>query len=149
CFVSEGSVTVVHIKSVGAEIIGHIEVVVAVVVRISVSQIERPAGGVNSHAVSDLSESAILIIVEDNYPAAVVRVLKAFREKPGRAGMKDVDWLEVAAKEQVHEAIVVIIERDRLNGIHVPVKARCFGHVSKLAVAHVLVKNAVAEAHYQ
>src|SRR5262249_38276704 len=111
-FVAKRSVTVVQIKPVGPEIIGDIKVFVAIVVRIAVPEIERPAGRVNSNTVGDFCESAILIIVKDHYTTTVVGILKTFRKKPRRAGMKNVDRLEVATEKQVYESVIVVVECD-------------------------------------
>ena len=63
--------------------------------------------------------------------------------------MKDIDRLEVASDQQIDKAIIVIIEGNRLDGIHITVEPGCFGHVAKRAIPHILVEDTMSKAYHQ
>ena len=80
----EGAVAVIYIESVGAKIIGHIQILPAIVIGVSVAKVECPAGGVNADALCNVSERAIAVVVKNDNSAAVVGIFKTLRKKPGR-----------------------------------------------------------------
>jgi len=63
--------------------------------------------------------------------------------------MEDIDRLKVTSDKQIHVAVIVVVECDGLDGIHVPVKPRLFGYIAKNSIPKVLVKNAMAEPDYK
>ena len=63
--------------------------------------------------------------------------------------MKDIDRLEVASDQQIDKAIIVIIEGNRLDGIHIAVEPGYFGHVAKRAIPHILVEDTMSKAYHQ
>src|SRR5207237_6158161 len=84
-----------------------------------------------------------------NHSAAVVGVLKTFREEPGRAGMKDVDGLEVTSNKQINKAIIVVVERNGLDGVHVAVKPGLFGYIAEFSISQIFIEDAVTKASHE
>src|SRR5437764_10514226 len=113
------------------------------------AQIKGPAGGADACAFRYIRKSAVAVIVKYNHSAAVVGVLKTFREEPGRAGMEDVDGLEIAANKKINKAIIVVVERNRLDGVHVAVKPGFFGYIAKFSISQIFIEDAVAKANHE
>ena len=141
-------VAVIDKEAVSAKIAGHVEVVVAVIVGIGVSEIERPAAQMDANLVGNLGEGAVPVIVKCGDTAAVVGGLKALGEKMGRFGLEDIQGLKVASHEQVHPAVLVVIKGDGGDGVAILVQARWLRYLAKLALAEVLEQLAVSEAHH-
>src|ERR1041385_281032 len=105
CLVREVAVAVIYIKSISAKIISDIQVFPAIVIGVSVPEIERPAGGVNADALCNVSKSAVAVVVKNNNATAIVGIFKTLRKKSGGAGMEDIDGLEIAPNEKIDIAI--------------------------------------------
>src|SRR4029450_7851366 len=103
--VGEGAVAVVEEEAVGAEVAGHIEVVVAVPVGVGVAEVERPAGEGDAGLAGGVGEATAAVVAPEGEAAAVLGRLEALREEARRLRLEDVDPLEVAADEQVEIAV--------------------------------------------
>ncbi len=147
CLVSKSAVAVVNVKTVCPKIIGYVQVFESVIVGIAMPQIQRPAGGVDAADFRHISEGSVLIVMKHSHAAAILGSLKTFWKKPGCAGMKDVDWLEIRANEQINVAIIVIIKGNCLDGVHVAIKSRRFGNIAKFSIAQVQVEDRAPEPH--
>src|SRR5215469_3796557 len=113
------------------------------------TQVERPTCSVNAYALGHLSKRAVAIIVEYCDSSSVIGGFKTLREKARRLWMKNVHRLKIRAKEKVRVAVIVVVERDSLDGIHVAVEARRFGYISKPPVTQIFKQNAVSKTHHQ
>ena len=134
-------------EAVGTEIAGGVEIVEAVVVRVAVAQVERPSAGFHANFFGDIRECPVPVVMKYRDASAVIRRLKALREKSRRFRIEDINGLKVRPDEQVHVTIAVVVERHRGNGVHISVEARLLRHILKLAAAHVLEQLVVTEAN--
>ena len=78
------------------------------------------------------------IVMKYGDAAAVVGRFEALREKPRRRRVKDIHRLEVGAEEQIRIAVVVVVEGDGGDRVHIAVETGGLGDVLELAVAQVL-----------
>src|SRR5579872_5687936 len=103
----------------------------------------------NSYSFCHLSKRAIPIVMKYRHPASIVSSFKTLGEKSWVRGVKDVHRLEVGTKEKIRKAVIVVVECNGLDGIHVTVESCGFGDVTEFTIAKIFVQNAVPETHDQ
>src|SRR5215831_4277300 len=103
----------------------------------------------NAHAFSDVGKCAVFVVMKNDDAAPIVGGFEAFWKESICSWMKKIRRLEVAAYEQIHCTVVVIIEGDGLDRIHVSIQAGDLRHVAKFTVSQILIQDAAPKTQYQ
>src|SRR5206468_2461427 len=96
--------------------------------------------------LGDIGERAVAVVVKGRNAAAVVRRLETFRKKPRRFGIEQVHGLKIVADEQIDEAVVIVIERNRRNRVEIAIDAGALRDVPEPSLAEILEQLTVSEA---